>query len=151
MVPLSPARRPSTSGVGWNDRYPDEIGTEPHRRAWQWYAAEHQWTDAVRHAIAAGATDDAIRLMEHCAKSLLKSGDLLTLVGWQRQFPADLMRAQITVTLAIVWGTVLAMRFDDTLSMLDSIEHDAADKAVECGLRPVGVRRDSLGTCSTTG
>ncbi|MBK5120489.1 tetratricopeptide repeat protein [Burkholderia sp. R-69980] len=113
-----------------NDRYPDEI-TELHRRAWQWYAAEHQWTDAVRHAIAAGATDDAIRLMEHCAKSLLKSGDLLTLVGWQRQFPADLMRAQITVTLAIVWGTVLAMRFDDTLSMLDSIEHDAADKAVD--------------------
>jgi LuxR family transcriptional regulator, maltose regulon positive regulatory protein len=108
-------------------RYHEEI-TELHRRAWQWYAAQRQWTDAVRHAIAAGASGDALRLMEHCAMSLLKAGDLLTLVGWQRQFPADLMRTQITVTLATAWGTVLAMRFADAVPMLDSIERDAADK-----------------------
>ena len=36
-------------------RYHEEI-TELHRHAWQWYAAQRQWTDAVRHAIAAGAT-----------------------------------------------------------------------------------------------
>ncbi|MGV2292302.1 LuxR C-terminal-related transcriptional regulator [Trinickia sp. YCB016] len=111
-------------------RYRDEV-TELHRRAWQWYAADRQWTDAVRHAIAAGATDDAIRLMEHCAKSLLKQGDLLTLVGWQRQFPSDLMRAQITVTLATAWGTVLAMRFDDAVSLVESIERDAANRAAD--------------------
>ena len=110
--------------------YHEEIA-ELHRRAWQWYAAQHQWTDAVRHAIAAGATDDAIHLMEHCAMSLLKGGDLLTLVGWQRQFPADLMRAQITVTLAIAWGTVLALRFDDAVTMLDSIERDAANRGID--------------------
>jgi LuxR family maltose regulon positive regulatory protein len=69
--------------------------------------------------------------MEHCAMSLLKAGDLLTLVGWQRQFPADLMRAQITVTLAIAWGTVLAMRFADALTMLDSIERDADNKGAD--------------------
>jgi LuxR family transcriptional regulator, maltose regulon positive regulatory protein len=109
-------------------RHQNELA-ELHRRAWQWYAKERQWTDAVRHAIAAGSTGDAIRLMEHCAMSLLKSGDLLTLVGWQRQFPADLMRAQVTVTLATAWGTALAMRFGEALSMLDSIERDAADKA----------------------
>ncbi|MFM0205821.1 LuxR C-terminal-related transcriptional regulator [Paraburkholderia sediminicola] len=111
-------------------RHHEEI-SELHRRAWLWYAAQHQWTDAVRHAIAAGATDEAIRLMEHCAMSLLKGGDLLTLVGWQRQFPADLMRAQITVTLAIAWGTVLALRFDDAVTMLDSIEHDTARKDID--------------------
>jgi LuxR family maltose regulon positive regulatory protein len=110
--------------------YHEEIA-ELHRRAWQWYAAQHQWTDAVRHAIAAGATGEAIHLMEHCAMSLLKGGDLLTLVGWQRQFPADLMRAQITVTLAIAWGTVLALRFDDAVTMLASIERDAADKGTD--------------------
>ena len=111
-------------------RHREEI-TELHRRAWHWYAAQHQWTDAVRHAIAAGATDDAIRLMEHCAMSLLKAGDLLTLVGWQRQFPADLMRAQTTVTLATTWGTALAMRFDDARSMLESIEREADDKGAQ--------------------
>ncbi|MFM0504833.1 LuxR C-terminal-related transcriptional regulator [Paraburkholderia caffeinilytica] len=96
-----------------------------HRRACQWYAAQEHWTDAVRHAMAAGATDEAIRLMEHCAMALVKKGDLLTLLGWQRQFPADLMRAQVTVTLAIAWGMALAMRFDEASTMLDVIERDA--------------------------
>ncbi|WP_322042121.1 LuxR C-terminal-related transcriptional regulator [Paraburkholderia sp. J67] len=101
----------------------DEV-TDLHQRAWHWYASQSQWTDAVRHAIAAGAADQAIGLMERCAKALLKSGDLLTLVGWQRQFPADLMRAQTTVRLAAAWGMALAMRFSEATTMVDAIERD---------------------------
>ena len=110
------------------DWHRDEVA-DLHNRAWHWYASEEQWTDAVRHAIAAGATGEAIRLMEHCAQTLLKRGDLLTLVGWQRQFPADLMRAQVTVTLATAWGTTLAMRFEEAAQLLDSIERDAQARA----------------------
>ncbi|WP_321946221.1 LuxR C-terminal-related transcriptional regulator [Paraburkholderia sp. J10-1] len=101
--------------------HPGEV-TELHRRAWHWHAAQQHWTDAIKHAIAAGATDEAIAMMERCAKALLKSGDLLTLVGWQRQFPADLMRAQTAVTVATAWGMALAMRFGEVNAMLDSIE-----------------------------
>ena len=96
-----------------------------HRRACQWYAKEEQWTDAVKHAIAAGDTQDAVSLMAHCAMALVTKGDLLTLLGWQRQFPAHLMRGQVKVTLAIAWGMALAMRFDEALAMLDEIERDA--------------------------
>ncbi|WP_321909555.1 LuxR C-terminal-related transcriptional regulator [Paraburkholderia sp. J11-2] len=103
------------------DTHPGEV-TELHRRAWHWHAAQQHWTDAIKHAIAAGATDEAIAMMERCAKALLKSGDLLTLVGWQRQFPADLMRAQTAVTVATAWGMALAMRFGEVNAMLDSIE-----------------------------
>ncbi|WP_377713449.1 LuxR C-terminal-related transcriptional regulator [Paraburkholderia denitrificans] len=95
-----------------------------HRRACQWYAEQALWTEAVKHAIAAGLTSEAIRLMEQCAMALVKKGDLLTLLGWQRQFPADLMRAQVVVTLAIAWGMALAMRFDEALTMLNAIERD---------------------------
>ncbi len=112
------------------ERYPAEL-TELHRRAWHWYADQQHWTDAVKHAIAAGATDEALRMMERCAKSLLKQGDLLTLVGWQRQFPSDLMRAQTTVTLATAWGMALAMRFGEASAMLDSIERDAPPESAE--------------------
>ena len=122
------------------DSYRDDV-TDLHRRAWYWYAGQQCWTDAVRHAIAAGATDDAIRMMEHCAKSLLKEGDLLTLVGWQHQFPSDLMRAQVTVTLATAWGMVLAMRFGEAVTMLDSIERDAENKSVDADV----IRRECLG------
>ena len=105
-------------------QYRDEV-PELHRRACKWYSEQAFWTDAVRHAIAAGATEDALSLMGHCAMALVKKGDLLTLLGWQRHFPAHLMRAQAKVTLAIAWGTALAMRFSDALAMLDTIEHDA--------------------------
>ena len=102
----------------------DEVA-DVHRRACQWYAQEEQWTDAVRHAIAAGATDEAISLMGRCAMALVTKGDLLTLLGWQRQFPAHLMRGQVQVRLAIAWGMALALRFDDALAMLDALERDA--------------------------
>ncbi|WP_179404420.1 LuxR C-terminal-related transcriptional regulator [Burkholderia guangdongensis] len=106
----------------------DEVA-DLHHRACRWYAAQEQWTDAVRHAIAAGATDDAISLMGHCAMALVRKGDLLTLLGWQRQFPAHLMRGQVRVTLAIAWGMALAIRPDDALAMLDTIERDAGTSA----------------------
>ncbi|MBU7440239.1 LuxR C-terminal-related transcriptional regulator [Paraburkholderia fungorum] len=104
-------------------QYRDEL-PELHRRACKWYAGQEFWTDAVRHAIAAGATEDALSLMGHCAMALVKKGDLLTLLGWQRHFPAHLMREQVKVTLAIAWGMALAMRFSDALAMLDTIEQD---------------------------
>ncbi|MPW19687.1 LuxR family transcriptional regulator [Paraburkholderia sp. CNPSo 3157] len=97
-----------------------------HRRACQWYAEQKQWTDAVKHAIAAGDMEHAVSLVGHCARTLVAKGDLLTLLGWQRQFPAHLMRGQIKVTLAIAWGMALAMRFDEALTMLDDIERDAS-------------------------
>ncbi|MBC8735925.1 LuxR family transcriptional regulator [Paraburkholderia sp. UCT31] len=109
-------------------QYRDEVA-DLHRRACQWYAEQEQWTDAVRHAIAAGATDEAISLMGHCAMALVKKGDLLTLLGWQRRFPADLMRGQVKVTLAIAWGMALAIRSDEALAMLDAIERDAGANA----------------------
>jgi LuxR family maltose regulon positive regulatory protein len=104
-------------------RHRDEV-LDLHRRACQWYAGQEQWTDAVRHAIAAGDTQDAVALMSHCAMALVTKGDLLTLLGWQRQFPAHLMRGQVKVTLAIAWGMALAMRFDEAFAMVDEIERD---------------------------
>ncbi|CAB3725223.1 HTH-type transcriptional regulator MalT [Paraburkholderia sediminicola] len=104
-------------------QHPDQV-VDLHRRACQWYAKESRWTDAVKHAIAAGDTEDAVSLMAHCAMALVTKGDLLTLLGWQRQFPAHLMRGQVTITLAIAWGMALAMRFDEALAILDEIERD---------------------------
>ncbi|MFM0504822.1 LuxR C-terminal-related transcriptional regulator [Paraburkholderia caffeinilytica] len=104
-------------------RHRDEVA-ELHRRACQWYADHALWTDAVRHAIAAGDTERAVALIGHCAMSLVTQGDLLTLLGWQRQFPAHLMRGQIKIRLAIAWGMALALRFDEALPMLDAAERD---------------------------
>ena len=102
-----------------------------HRRACQWYSKNALWTDAVKHAISAGDIEDAVSLIGHCAMTLVTKGDLLTLLGWQRQLPARLMRSQVKVTLAIAWGMALAMRFDEVLPLLDSIEREAASTSAD--------------------
>jgi LuxR family maltose regulon positive regulatory protein len=55
---------------------------------------------------------------------LVKRGDMLTLLGWQRSFPTELMRGQIKVRLAITWALALAMRFEDSLEFLAKVERE---------------------------
>ena len=99
---------------------------ELHGRAALWHASQELWTEAVQHAIAAGAPDRAISWMKNCAMALIKRGDLFTLLAWQRQFPDELMRGQSEVRLAIAWGLALALRFDEALQLAADIEGDIA-------------------------
>ena len=99
---------------------------ELHGRAALWYASHELWTEAVQHAIAAGAPDRAIGWMNNCAMALIKRGDLFTLLDWQRQFPNELMRGQCEIRLAIAWGQSLALRFDEALKLATDIEGDIA-------------------------
>lgn len=99
---------------------------ELHGRAAAWYASHELWTDAVQHAIAAGASDRAIGWINHCAMALIKQGDLFTLLEWERQFPDELMRGQCEVRMAIAWALSLALRFDDAVKLTADIEGDIA-------------------------
>jgi len=99
---------------------------ELNRRAYSWYAAKELWTQAVQRAIAAGDTERAVAWIERCAMSLVQRGDLLTLMGWLQLFPAELMRGQSEIRLAIVWGMALALRLEEALDHLDEIEKDLA-------------------------
>jgi len=99
-------------------RMQSELGNEIpglHQRASLWYASQELWTDAVQHAIAAGDSVRALTWIKNCAMPLVKRGDLFTLLGWQRLFPAVLMRSQLEVRLAIAWGMALAVRHDEAL------------------------------------
>jgi LuxR family transcriptional regulator, maltose regulon positive regulatory protein len=99
---------------------------ELHGRAALWHASHELWTEAVQHAIAAGASDRAIGWINNCAMALIKKGDLFTLLEWQRQFPDELMRGQSEVRLAIAWGLSLALRYDEALKLATDIESDIA-------------------------
>jgi LuxR family maltose regulon positive regulatory protein len=105
-------------------RHADEV-PQLHRRAFAWYAEREMWTDAARHAIAAGDTGHALEWIERCGMTLVKRGDLLTLLGWQRQLPAEVMRGQVKLRLAIAWGMTLAMRADEAEALLGQVEQDA--------------------------
>jgi LuxR family maltose regulon positive regulatory protein len=106
---------------------------ELHGRAALWYASHELWTEAVQHAIAAGASDRAIGWINKCAMALIKRGDLFTLLDWQRQFPDELMRGQPEVRLAIAWGLALALRFDEALQLATEIENYIAATHLPAG------------------
>ena len=109
-------------------RLESELGNEIpglHQRASLWYASQELWTDAVQHAIAAGDAIRALEWIKNCAMLLVKRGDLFTLLGWQRVFPAALMRSQPEIKLAIAWGMSLAMRPDEAIQLAGEIERDS--------------------------
>jgi LuxR family maltose regulon positive regulatory protein len=103
----------------------EEIATL-HRRASHWYASEELWTEAVQHAIAAGDTEQAASWIKNCAMTLVKKGDLLTLLGWQRLFP--MARSATELKLAVAWGMALVIRLKETLELLRQIESDLGDQ-----------------------
>ncbi len=76
--------------------------------------------------------DQALGFVEQCAMSLVIKGDLLTLLAWERQLPAELMSSQIHVKLALAWGMTLVTRFTEADALLTQVEELAkADQASE--------------------
>jgi LuxR family maltose regulon positive regulatory protein len=100
---------------------PDQI-PELHRRAYRWYVSHQMWNQAVQHAMAAKDFDQALGYVEQCAMSLVIKGDLLTLLAWERQLPAELMSGQIHVKLALAWGMALVTRFTEAQTLLSQVE-----------------------------
>jgi LuxR family maltose regulon positive regulatory protein len=103
-----------------------------HRRAADWYARQELWTEAVQHAIAGEDADQALGWIKNGAMALVKRGDLLTLLAWQRLFPPAVMREQPEVRLVIAWGMALVIRYDEALDIVGEIERDiGADPSPE--------------------
>ncbi|MBV8106933.1 MAG: AAA family ATPase [Hyphomicrobiales bacterium] len=105
---------------------------ESHLRAAHWFARREMWTDAVRHALAAGDTARALDWLAQCGMALVKKGDLMTLLSWRRYLPPELMRKQPAAQIAVAWGLTLAMRYSDAEPILNEVEAgEAALPALE--------------------
>jgi LuxR family maltose regulon positive regulatory protein len=78
-----------------------------HRRAADWYQAAGLPHEAIHHALAAGDTDRAERVMRLAAEEMIHSGNLLTVRGWLSALPGGRVRAD--GALATYNGWVLAL------------------------------------------
>ena len=63
-----------------------------HLKASAWYEGQGIGEDAIRHALAAGAYDTAVRLVRTQAERTLARGELPTVVSWLRQLPDEVLR-----------------------------------------------------------
>jgi LuxR family transcriptional regulator, maltose regulon positive regulatory protein len=105
---------------------PDRV-PQLHRAAAGWFERHGLADDAVRHALAAGDSVWAVRLVERYADELLLRGEGATLSRWLGSLPADLIGGRPRMLLAEARLALLGGRVDGAEDLLDAAERAAAD------------------------
>ena len=85
---------------------------EMHRRASRWHQAEGLLEGAVHHAIAAQDWDAAADLIQQINSGLMKRGEILTLLGWYRSFPDEVLSTNPGLCLEYSWPLMLSGQFE---------------------------------------
>jgi LuxR family transcriptional regulator, maltose regulon positive regulatory protein len=71
-----------------------------HRRASAWYEAQGLIEEAIQHALAAGAPEEAARLVEQRAEALLIGSEMATLRRWIERLPEEIVHRHHRLALA---------------------------------------------------
>lgn len=95
-----------------------------HNRAANWYATRELWADAVKHALAAGDSAQALTWINQCAMPLVECGDVFTLMAWERQLHAYVLQSPCRLRLALAWGLGLGMAIEEAGKLLAGVEAD---------------------------
>ncbi len=93
-----------------------------HRAAADWLVAHGYTTDAVRHLLAAGDTDQAASVIEDQRWLLIGQGRGKTLRDWVDQLPHQELRSRPGLTLAAAWAAQHAGDWDAARDLAASIE-----------------------------
>lgn len=102
-----------------------------HQRASQWYADNGFPEDAVRHALAACDWERAAALILDSSESVLKRGEVTTLLGWLQTLPDEEIRARPQLGLNLSWALILTEQIDAAAPYLAqaervALEHESA-------------------------
>jgi LuxR family maltose regulon positive regulatory protein len=122
------------------DEQPERV-PELHRRASEWYGHRGDWTEAIRHALAAGDFDRTAELVEGALPAMRKARQETALCGWVEALPDDLVRRRpvlnVTFAGALLASGVLAGvedRLDDAerrVTLLTGIEAGPSTPAAD--------------------
>jgi LuxR family transcriptional regulator, maltose regulon positive regulatory protein len=117
-----------------------------HRTAALWFADHHLMSHAIRHALDAGAQQQAVDWIEQSAMRMVEQSDITTLLTWIGKLPAELMRDHIPLRLAEAWALALCVRpqtndlLDDIEDSIDPASRDAARQITEiAGVRAIHI------------
>jgi LuxR family maltose regulon positive regulatory protein len=110
-----------------------------HRAAAAWCEEHDLADDAVRHALAAGDTDWAARLIERHVEALLGRSEGVTLRRWLSALPAEPARDRPRLCLAQAYGAAMGFQTEALEALLDDAERAFAvsgDEPYEPSLGP---------------
>jgi LuxR family maltose regulon positive regulatory protein len=118
---------------------------ELHRNAAAWYAQRGLADDAIRHALAAGETTWAARLIEqHYDEVLYLHGEAATLHRWLAALPEDVVRSRPRLLLTQALLALIGGRLDGVEPLLDAAQQASAGAAEEPFEPTVGRARSLL-------
>jgi len=106
-----------------NARSPSGV-VDIHRRAYQWYYSAGLTEDAIHHAIAAQDLDAAAELIIEINGSLLKRGEIATLLGWYHNFTDEMLQADPMLCLGYSWLLMLSGQFELASKYLGYVEQE---------------------------
>lgn len=100
---------------------------ELHRIASEWFAERGLLSEAVTHALAAGADVAAIDLVERQAMNLVEHSRMTTLLGLVNKLPKAMLPGRPNLQVAIAWANCLLQRADPAQIALDHVRSALAD------------------------
>src|SRR5215469_14901718 len=109
-----------------------------HRAAAAWYEEHGLADDAVRHALAAGDTEWAARLVERHVETLFGRGEGVTLRRWLSALPAESVRGRPRLCLAQAYGAAMGCQTEALEALLDDAERAFAVSGNEPYADPAG-------------
>jgi LuxR family maltose regulon positive regulatory protein len=111
-------------------KQPDRV-PQLHRYAASWHEQHELADDAVRHALAAGDSMWAARLVERHFDGLLLRGEGMAVQRWLAALPAEILGSRPRLLLAQALQALLAGRVEETEGYLDAAERAWGDAAGE--------------------
>ncbi|HEY2443976.1 MAG TPA: hypothetical protein VGI31_12625, partial [Streptosporangiaceae bacterium] len=109
-----------------------------HRAAAAWYDEHGLADDAVRHALSAGDTAWAARLVERHVEELLGRSEGVTLRRWLSALPAEAIRDRPRLCLAQAFGAAMGFQAEALEALLDDAERGYAASGDEPYGDPAG-------------
>lgn len=102
---------------------PEEIVSELHLRASEWFETNGHLPESVEHALTAGNHERAARLIEGNAMATLwgRSG-WSTLLNWIKALPYELVRARPQLSLQYAWALFTTGQWGSVDPVLDDVE-----------------------------
>lgn len=102
-----------------------------HKMASLWLADHGHLKESIDHALAAGAKDRAVDLVEASGERFMERGQMATLLGLVAKLPQDEAATRPHLQLDAAWANALLNHVSDSAAALDRVL-DEADRC-DCG------------------
>jgi LuxR family maltose regulon positive regulatory protein len=126
-----------------HQQQPDRV-PQLHRAAAAWCEDHGLADEAIRHAVAAGDSDWAARLVEQHVEALYRRSEAATMQRWYAALPAALVRSRPRLSLVLAAGADIAGRLEEVESLLADAERALATDAEEPFQPSVGRQLSTL-------